>query len=333
MPGRTCPGTMPAIRNPAIPSAMLRRPTSRLQRLAAVVLALVAVPLAAAAIAGPAPSHGPSSAHVPERLHDTGLFAPGVIAFAPRHALWSDGAEKRRWLWLPPGRTIDASQADAWRFPRGTRLWKEFAHGSRVETRYMVLGHDGQWRFASYVWAADGQSATRVPPGGITVPVESAPGGRYAIPSRSDCLTCHDGARSPVLGVSALQLGAQLPDWMRRGLLRNAPAGWLVAPPQMTGRNEVERAARGYLHANCGHCHHASGGVPVPLVLAQDVAGNPAPTREQLSHALHRMATRQPLQQMPPLGTRIPDPQGQALLRAWLDDMTRSTSTSQEPAP
>jgi len=330
MPDLTRPGTMPAIDRHARTAAMIRRHTSRVPPLATAVLALAATLLAAAASAA---SHDSPSGHVPERLHDTGLFAPGVIPFTPRHALWSDGAEKRRWIWLPPGRTIDARDPDAWRFPRGTRLWKEFAHGNRVETRYMVLGNDGQWRFASYVWAADGQSATRVPPGGITVPVAAAPGGRYSIPSRSDCLTCHDGARSPVLGVSALQLGAQLPDWMRRGLVRNAPAAWLVAPPQVTGRNAVERAARGYLHANCGHCHHASGGVPVPLVLAQDVAGNPAPTREQLTLALRRMATRQPLRQMPPLGTRIPDPQGQALLRDWLDDMTRSTSTTQEPAP
>lgn len=270
---------------------------------------------------------------LPERLADTGLFAPGVIEFLPQHTLWSDGAEKRRWLWLPPGRAIDARQPDAWRFPRGTRLWKEFAHGSRIETRYMVLGDDGQWRYASYVWAADGRSATLVPPGGLTVPAAAAPDGRYAIPSRSDCLTCHDGARSPVLGVSALQLGPQLPEWIRRGLVRNAPAAWRVAPPQVAGRSEAERAARGYLHANCGHCHHADGGVPVPLVLAQDVAGSPAPTREQLALALRRMSTRQPLQQMPPLATRITDPHGLALLRAWLDDIERSTSTNQEPAP
>jgi len=331
MPDLTRPGTMPAIERHVRTAAMIRRQTSRLPPLATAVLALAATLLAAAASA--APSHDSPSGQLPERLHDTGLFAPGVIAFTPRHALWSDGAEKRRWIWLPPGRAIDARDPDAWRFPRGTRLWKEFAHGSRVETRHMVLGNDGQWRFASYVWAADGQSATLVPPGGLTVPVEAAPGGRYAIPSRSDCLTCHDGAPSPVLGISALQLGPELPDWIRRGLVRNAPAAWRVAPPQMTGRNAVERAARGYLHANCGHCHHANGGVPVPLVLAQDVVGHPAPTREQLTLALRRMATRQPLQQMPPLGTRIPDPQGQALLRAWLDDMTRSTSTTQEPAP
>ena len=45
---------------------------------------------------------------------------------------------KRRWISLPPGSAIDASDPDAWAFPVGTRLWKEFSFGGqRVETRYM----------------------------------------------------------------------------------------------------------------------------------------------------------------------------------------------------
>ncbi len=271
---------------------------------------------------------------LPEQLHETGLFAAGqperlgahVRPFEPRQALWSDGAVKRRWIRLPPGTAIDARNPDAWRFPRGTRLWKEFSHAGRVETRYLEHGADGQWRFATYVWSADGRSARLAPAGGMSLAVEGAPSGRYAVPSRADCLACHAGARSPVLGFGALQLGAALPTWVREGLVRHGPPAWREHAPAETGATPPERAARAYLHANCGHCHHPAGGVPVPLVLAQDVAGSPAPTPAQLQEALRRMATREPMQQMPPLGTRIPDPEGQALLRAWLDTSTaRST--------
>lgn len=272
---------------------------------------------------------------LPIQLHDTGLFAageperlgPGVLPFAPQHALWSDAAGKRRWIRLPPGTAIDARQPDAWRFPRGTKLWKEFAHGTRVETRYMELGHDGRWRFASYAWAADGRSAQLAPPAGLALAVEGAPVGRYAIPARDDCLACHGGARSPVLGLGALQLGPELPSWVSRGLVRHGPAAWRERAPAMPGETAVERAARGYLHANCGHCHHAGGGVPVPLVLAADVAGNPAPAPAQLRAALRRMGTREPTRQMPPLGTRITDPEGLALLHAWLDERTTRSAT------
>lgn len=283
---------------------------------------LAATLLLASAAAAPATPRAPA---LPERLHETGLFAPGtperlgegVLPFAPQFALWSDGATKRRWIRLPPGTAIDASDPDRWRFPRGTRLWKEFAYADRVETRFIELGHDGRWRYASYAWSADGRSARLVPEAGLALAVEGAPAGRHDIPSRADCLACHADARVPVLGFGALQLGPDLARWVGAGLVKNLPA---TAPERTL---PAERAARGYLHANCGHCHHAPGGVPVPLVLAQDVAGSPAPTPAQLSAALRRMATREPTRQMPPLGTRIPDPQGLALLRAWLDELPR----------
>src|SRR5690606_2496033 len=68
---------------------------------------------------------------LPERLSQTGLFAgPGVehiaadaLAYEPAFSLWSDGADKRRWVSLPPGARIDTSTPDAWEFPAGTRFW------------------------------------------------------------------------------------------------------------------------------------------------------------------------------------------------------------------
>ena len=79
---------------------------------------------------------------VAARLSETGLFvashpnqgssgaspevSPGVYRFTPAFELWSDGATKRRWIYLPPGSRIDTRDPDAWRFPTGTKLWKEF---------------------------------------------------------------------------------------------------------------------------------------------------------------------------------------------------------------
>ena len=80
----------------------------------------------------------------PARLIDTGLYAaghPGEIdprnrPFAPQYPLWTDGATKRRWVYLPPGAPIDARDAAEWQFPAGTRFWKEFSfNGRKVETR------------------------------------------------------------------------------------------------------------------------------------------------------------------------------------------------------
>ncbi|HEV6967276.1 hypothetical protein [Roseateles sp.] len=270
-----------------------------------VALALLATPVARAAL--------------PERLSQTGLSdAAAVRAFEPRFPLWSDGAAKRRWIALPPGTAVDASRPDAWRFPVGTRLWKEFSvDGRPVETRHYVLGADGRWEFASYVW--EGGDAVRAPARGQTLIL---PGGKaYAIPSTGDCMACHAGARSPVLGFAALQLGPAVPALVREGLLKNAPAAWAGQAPDFDAPDPAERAARGYLHGNCGQCHF-DGGVPVPLRLALDVGAHPAPLAAgQAAEVLRRAGTRNPYVQMPPLGTRHIDLQGLALLNRHLQPL------------
>lgn len=299
-----------------------------------------------AALAGGVASAAPEP---PQRLRDTGLFAPGVQAFAPRYVLWSDGAQKRRWIAIPAGRAIDARDPDAWDFPRGTKLWKEFAvDGRPVETRTIERRADGSWFFASYVWNAEGTEATLAPARGTTLAVAGAPDGRYAVPGRGDCLACHGGAPAPVLGFSALQLADQLPALVARGTLKHLPASLLKAPPQIAAETPTERAALGLLHANCGHCHHGRGGVPVALRLAQRVADPEAsrsevlasllspsgrfnagapliePGQPQNSALVQRMRSRQGLLQMPPLGTQRPDDEGLALVERWIThDLSR----------
>jgi hypothetical protein len=333
--------------------------------------------LAHGAVAGGEPG-------LPRLLSGTGLFAPGstistapgVIPYAPQYALWSDGARKRRWLYLPPGRAIDASRPDAWRFPRGTRLWKEFAHAGRVETRYIERGADGAWRYGTYVWNAQGTDAVLAPEGGIAaLPVPSAPNGRYAIPSVDDCRACHEGAPVPVLGVGALQLSSDrdplaphadadhapaldLRALAATGRLRGLPRALLARPPRIPAASPVERAALGYLHANCGHCHNHDGApAPVRLRLAQSAAtphagaervraslidapsryrapgrtaGSPlvAPGRPQDSVLLLRMRSRHPNVQMPPLGTQLPDPGGLALVERWIHHLPLTKETA-----
>lgn len=237
-------------------------------------------------------------APLPQRLSETGLFvagsrdhvAPGILAFTPQYPLWSDGATKRRWIALPRGGFIDAARPDTWEFPRGTRLWKEFSLGRRVETRYIERLPDGAWRFATYVWSADGSDAL-LAPAVDPDPVILGDGRRYPIPSEADCRACHEGAAVPVLGFGALQLsadrdplaphaepagGVDLRALVARGWLRNLPTVLLDTPPRIVAASPVERAVLGYLHGNCAHCHSrpddSAAAVPVGLLLAQTVA-------------------------------------------------------------
>jgi Planctomycete cytochrome C len=292
----------------------------------------------------------------PHTLRETGYGGPGLMAFAPQYPLWSDGADKSRFIALPAGTTIDATNPDAWDFPRGAKLWKTFLHAGRpVETRFIERAADGRWRFAAYVWSADGREAELAPARGTVIALRDAPGGRYAVPSRADCLACHGGAAAPVLGFAALQLSrsraskpitgeVDLRALIERGLVRHLRAD--ITAPRIAGATPLERAALGTLHGNCAHCHHAAGGqVPVTLNLMQRVADPAqsaadvlrslldAPTRYQQGESaafaivpgdadrsalLQRMRARDGRTQMPPLGTDHPDARALALLARWI---------------
>jgi hypothetical protein len=189
------------------------------------------------------------------RLSETGLYAdtalkrvaPDVVEFEPAYALFSDGADKRRWLRLPQAGKIDTSDPDHWEFPVGTLLFKEFAKGGRrVETRVIarIGAGESDYFMGAFLWSADESDATFVPDG-----VANALGTDHDVPSAAACWTCHAGEPGRVLGLSAVQQP-------------NAPAALFEAAPPSRFTppgNETTRAALGYLHANCGHCHNPNG--------------------------------------------------------------------------
>lgn len=196
----------------------------------------------------------------PLHLADTGLYsdfasrtlATGIIEYTPRHPLFSDGAEKKRYLLLPPSTQIDTSDMDNWAFPVGTKVWKEFDVGSVVvETRLLWKTTDTTWWEVAYAWTSDGTDAVAAIDGGA-----NALGTGHLIPSQQDCAACHANVRDVLIGVSALQLGASdgdgtLGKLAAQNALTNAPASAFDVPG--TG---VTRDALGYLHGNCGHCHN-----------------------------------------------------------------------------
>lgn len=310
---------------------------------------------------------------LPERLSETGLYADfatkqvaeGLLAFTPQYPLWSDGARKSRWIALPAGTSIDASDPDAWVFPVGTRLWKEFAFERRVETRYLELTAAG-WVFATYRWLDDESDALLAPKFGQRAVYELADGLTYDLPARTDCRACHEGNVSRVLGFSALQLsGARDPRaphaeplrpgdvdlamLVNQGWLKGLPAHPGALAPEIPARSATERAALGYLHGNCSSCHNArgpladlefslevrldagaaSGTRPAALVTGLDRTARFQPSgsapiarlaagHPEASLVLQRMARRDPISQMPPLGTKVVDREAVALVERWI---------------
>ena len=338
--------------------------------------------LALLVLAGAPLALGKPRREAPPRLADTGLYAnpsartltPGVRTWTPQYPLWSDGATKRRWILLPPGRSIDASDPDAWVFPAGTRLWKEFSFdGRRVETRYMERRADGSWLYAAYRWTADGSEAVLAPASGVPSAVQLAAGSAHDIPSTGDCEACHAAGRTPVLGFSALQLSpdrdplaphreelsadaVDLASAARTAMVRRLPRTLLEKPPRIEAPSELARAALGYLHGNCGSCHDLRGelaslgldlvqrvvpregtgpgstAVAVPSRWQPSGASEPllriTPRLPERSALLHRLSSRAPADQMPPIGTHRVDDSAVQLVHSWIATLDPSTHVS-----
>jgi hypothetical protein len=209
----------------------------------------------------------------------TGLYASwslrtlneGVSAFTPGYELWSDGANKNRWIFLPPGTQIDnggngqAGTMDGWIFPVGTKAWKQFSFGDRlVETRLVWKRTDG-WFETTYLWSSDYSSAIEHT-SGLLVEGVDAEGARYQIPSSATCGRCHGGAGDELLGFEAINLsalraqGLTLDELSRRALLTQIPDQPYLVP----GEPDAE-ASLGWLHANCGAACHNERMFPGPL--------------------------------------------------------------------
>lgn len=282
----------------------------------------------------------------PFYLSETGLYvdieahelAPDLIEFEPRYALWSDGAEKRRWLRLPKLTQIDTSDPDHWIFPIGAMLFKEFAlDGKRIETRLIMRTgpEPTDYFMGAFLWNDDESDAVFVRAG-----MENARDTAHDVPRVKNCFTCHNGEAGRILGFSAVQQ----PD-VDTGLLSEPPLTSFVVPGDAQAQ-----AALGYLHANCGHCHNLHGtswpdtdldlrllvsdervedtatyrsAVGVELNSFQDDVINLriAPGDAEHSGIYHRMSLRGPMKQMPPLATEIVDPTGLARVQAWIESL------------
>jgi len=179
-----------------------------------------------------------SSQNFPRRLSHTGLFAsvkdhqlaPGMIPYSVNAPLWSDGAYKKRYIYLPPAPDkyngqqlppISMTDRGGWSFPDKTVLVKSFGFEFKtgnirsrrwIETRLMTR-QQGEWRGYSYAWNKEQTDAYLVSKEGrdqsfkLDSAEEHLQTWRY--PSRSECMVCHSRAANFVLGLSTLQMNKQ----------------------------------------------------------------------------------------------------------------------------
>jgi hypothetical protein len=297
---------------------------------------------------------------LPQHLRCTGLYADlgystlgnGVQPYTPGIVLWSDGAEKHRWIYLPEGQKIDASSSGDWTFPIGTKLFKEFAIGTRrIETRFFQKVRDDHWMRTSFVWDAAGSDAVRSAGGDITL----SDGSTYHVPTSKECDQCHQGRKDRILGFEAIGLGVAGADGLTleklvaEGLITPAPSNsHLQIADDGTGKSAE---IIGWIHMNCGvSCHNDNGAssahsTNLRLRLSPDDLDGPASDYPAISNTVNVGATTSrwsgqmrivpgaPYQsllynlvasrkgkndQMPPIASRIVDQPHVDALRAWI---------------
>ena len=250
--------------------------------------------LVAAALAGCGDPVDDGSQFLPH-LSDYHLFTgaladqkpvAGLVPYEVASPLYSDGAQKLRFIQLPAGAKIHFDATGRWQFPDGTTIVKTFYYdhdqrdatlGRRVLETRLLLNQGGAWSAITYVWNDAQTEADRfvagkalhvdyIDPDGVARAVG------YQVPSTPTCKNCHGQAKRFVpLGPRTRQLnrthdygaGAenQLAHFAAAGMFDGAlpdPAT-LEALVEPRGTASVEKRARSWLEANCAHCHNGDG--------------------------------------------------------------------------
>jgi uncharacterized repeat protein (TIGR03806 family) len=214
--------------------------------------------------------------------------AEGVIPYEVIAPLFSDFTIKRRFLWVPPGKTIGWKDLERWDFPLGTVLIKTFSYprdarapdqGERLlETRLLV--HEGGppgWVSHTYVWD-EAQTKAERKIVGDTIPIDwideqgATRHNDYAVPNTNICQECHGKfGVTNTLGGRTRQMnrdsdygkGAenQIDHLASLGLFDVAPPPPAERQTMIDpfGAGPIGDRGRAYLDANCSHCHGVVG--------------------------------------------------------------------------
>lgn len=267
-----------------------------------------------------------------------------------------------------------------WRFPNGTVVVKTFSlemeagnpkSVRRLETRLLHCEQtpgtqevgDQVWRGYTYIWndeqtdaiLADKEGENRT----FTIKDKAVTGGHreqvWHFPSQAECSLCHTTPAKYVLGLNTLQLNKdhdyggvvanQLKTFEHLGLFKeklpDVPAKLPKLPDYTDASLSLSQRARGYLHANCAHCHMKWGGgnaefqllATLDLSKSGTVGVHPghgafglespsviAPGHPEKSMVHHRMSITG-LGRMPHIASNVIDAEGVKLIREWIKQL------------
>lgn len=279
----------------------------------------------------------------------------GVTPYELNTPLYSDGADKLRFVYIPEGKQAAANEDGLLEFPVGTALIKTFAFGEGedrrlIETRVLLHRADG-WIALPYKWNEE-QTEARLAIAGARLPITTPAGEEisYRVPNKNQCKECHglNGDVVPI-GPKARNLSN---DWLAKfvsiGRLDAHPEGADIFPRwEERSSASAEPAAKAYLDVNCAHCHRpgamaSNSGLDLrweqqdrtklgilkrPVAAGRGSGGHDfsiLPGKPDQSIMVHRMESIEPGVAMPELGKATIDREGAEAVRRWIEAMPSS---------
>ena len=210
----------------------------------------------------------------------------GVIPYDLNTPLFSDYAQKARFVYVPPGQKANFSMDHVLDFPVGTVLIKNFYYhnddqkpeaGRKILETRLLINRGDEWEAVGYIWDEDQKDAVYQLVGDIKkVKWKNADGQdqdiSYIIPNKNQCKNCHayDGKQMPI-GPKVRNQNKeytyadgpsnQLFKWQQIGILSSLPnnAEMPKTPNWEEPQIPLHDRAMAYLDMNCGHCHNPRG--------------------------------------------------------------------------
>ena len=206
-----------------------------------------------------------------------------VLPYEPVSQLFSDYAEKSRFVWMPQGVSASISEEENLQihFPDKSILIKNFYYPQAengkqriIETR-LLMKKQGKWHAYAYIWN-DAQSEATYKITGANIPVSFTHEGKqqeitYIQPNKNQCKSCHNQNEELMpIGPKARNLNYdfdygrgevknQLAKWQQTGYLTNFThsKSYPCMADYTDESADLELRAKAYLDINCGHCHSA----------------------------------------------------------------------------
>lgn len=215
-----------------------------------------------------------------------------LIPYDLNTPLFSDYAQKLRFVWIPQGQKATVQEDGSIDFPKGSILVKNFFYEKNgqkniLETR-LLIKYEKEWVALPYVWNKE-QTDAELEIAGASIPISFELDGKsvsfnYSVPNKTQCKSCHNLDHKIVpIGPKISNLNKaysyiqgsfnQLDYWKEQNILdfqRN------IQTPVLAVWNDISQPiadrAKAYLDINCGHCHHPKGPANTSgLFLQQDV--------------------------------------------------------------